>query len=126
MKKIDKIKELLTDNDLYCEFTLIESILEDIIRVEDMEFSFQPDSIMDKFNIDIDDIKNLFKEEDDGKLLSMKGKELRSRFIDRLEYAGYNPYMFKEGLLDDSDTIFLSKKQCLNLGMTESEFEGRT
>jgi hypothetical protein len=126
MKKINKIKELLRDNDLYREFTLIESILEDIIRIEDGEFLFQPDPIMDKFSVDIDDIKDLFKEEDNGKLLSMKGKELRSRFIDRLEYAGYNPYMFKEGLVDDNDIIFLSKEQCLNLGMTEYEFEGRT
>lgn len=57
--------------------------------------------------------------------LKMKGLELKDRFIYRLEYAGFTPYMFAEGLATVDDDFTLTKEQCLALGMSETEFEAR-
>lgn len=57
--------------------------------------------------------------------ISVSGKELRERFIGRLEHAGLNPWMFNEGRMDDTDSMYLSKTQCVALGMSEYEFDMR-
>jgi hypothetical protein len=59
------------------------------------------------------------------KKLHMKGEELKERFIGKLEYAGYNPYMFAEGLADNNTDFYLTQEQCLALGMSKHEFQAR-
>lgn len=57
--------------------------------------------------------------------LHMQGVELRTRFIGELELAGFNPYMFNEGRMDDDDYEELYEWQCLAMGMTKAEFDAR-
>lgn len=64
-------------------------------------------------------------EEKDSRILCMTGYELAARFIDRLEYAGYNPYMFSGGLASYSEIFELNCQRCIALGMTEAEFNDR-
>lgn len=57
--------------------------------------------------------------------IQITGSELADRFIGDLESAGFNPYMFNEGLADKSDVFHLTLYQCTQLGMSKYEFEAR-
>jgi len=59
------------------------------------------------------------------KMVAITAEELRERFILRLENAGFNPYMFNEGLVKPDEVFQLNKVQALALGMSEAEFNSR-
>jgi hypothetical protein len=79
------------------------------------------------FSLEQELVDFLYKKEVEEKqeTLVMTGYELAERFIDRLEDAGFNPWMFNEGRATKEDSFNLTKRQCLALGMNEYEFNAR-
>ena len=126
MNKIDTIFELLVDNGFSSEAKLIKSVLSDIKLASGNDSwvtYYARNDIVEYFDVWIDQIKDLFKEEKE-ETMTMIGYELADRFIHRLEYAGYNPYMFKDGA-SKNERYILTKSECFALGMCEKEFEDR-
>ena len=79
------------------------------------------------FSLEQELVDFLYKKEVEEKqeTLVMTGYELAERFIDRLEDAGFNPWMFNEGRATKEDSFNLTKRQSLALGMNEYEFNAR-
>lgn len=125
MNKLDKVVKLLKKNDLGKE---ANSIMDIISRAEDLfKEGWEYFSCQQYFSNEQEDIDFLCQKEVEEKqeILVMTGYELVERFIDRLEDAGFNPWMFNEGMVAKEDSFNLTKRQCLALGMGVYEFEAR-
>lgn len=128
MIKLDKALEILKANDMAEEAMAIDNIIRQVKQFIDYDTICEDLSrYQTYFSREINEI-NLLYEDYNEEIIVMSGHELSERFIHKLEdieYAGFHPYMFNEGMASKSDSFRLTKKQCISLGMTEWEFHDR-
>jgi len=102
----------------------IYNVLGQVKQFVDYDTNVQTYAYKQYFSDELDEISLLYGEYKE-EILVMTGYELADRFIDRLDYAGFSPYMFNEGRAVREDKFKLTRKQCLALGMNEHEFKAR-
>jgi hypothetical protein len=122
MNKLDKVVEFLKENGFEKEAFVIKDI---VVRVEELFTEGYAYSGSQKYFALQESNVNFLCEEYKEEVLVMTGYELSERFIDRLEDAGFNPWMFNEGRATKEDSFNLTKRQSLALGMNEYEFNAR-